>query len=146
MQWDESKHPRDKQGKFTTADYKGMSIDELKQHSMQKLPDRIKLPDEILPRSLGAMWRNEEIYLIDGTIGKFVEGSILQNKEIIACPGVKRQIDDIERLVNTYKGTLPSDWRKVKGIASVELPDGEIVKMEVHWYETDDRKVEFKEK
>ena len=34
MQWDESKHPRDRQGKFTTADYKSMSIDELKEISI----------------------------------------------------------------------------------------------------------------
>lgn len=30
MKWDESKHPRDKDGKFTTAQYNAMSIGELK--------------------------------------------------------------------------------------------------------------------
>ena len=26
-------------------------------------------------------------------------------------------------------------WRKMKGIATVELPDGSICKAEIHWYE-----------
>ena len=26
-------------------------------------------------------------------------------------------------------------WRKMKGIATVELPDGTICKAEIHWYE-----------
>jgi len=27
------------------------------------------------------------------------------------------------------------NWRKKKGIAMVELPDGAIIKAEIHWYE-----------
>lgn len=147
MKWDESKHPRDEYGKFATAQYNAMSIEELKHEAMAILPESIKLPDEIIPRSVGAKWRNEDILLLDDTIAHFVEGSKLQNKEIIAGKGVKRQIDDIRRLVREYPGTSPHEWMKVKATATVVLPDGEITTMEVHWYEHSViGKKEFKEK
>ena len=37
MKWDESKHPRDKYGKFATARYNDMSIDELKREAMVEI-------------------------------------------------------------------------------------------------------------
>ncbi len=43
-----------------------------------------------------------------------------------------RGIRDLRRLRRAYgKG----HWRKMKGIATVELPDGTISAAEVHWYE-----------
>jgi len=29
----------------------------------------------------------------------------------------------------------PGRWRKLKGVASVRLPDGVVCRAEVHWYE-----------
>ena len=107
---------------------------------------RWKLPDEQLPRSVGAKWRNENITLLDGTIGHFLEGSKLQDRKIFAGKGVRRKIDDIDRLVRENPGTLPQEWMKAKAIAEVVFPDGVIVKVEVHWYEHEKiGKIEFKE-
>ena len=55
-------------------------------------------------------------------------GSIL-DIEIIA---VDSQIRDLAYLQKVYgKGR----WRKLKGIANVELPNGRIRRVELHWYE-----------
>lgn len=49
--------------------------------------------------------------------------------EIIA---IGKSIRDLARLNRTHgKGR----WRKLKGIAKVELPSGKIRLAEVHWYE-----------
>ena len=37
-----------------------------------------------------------------------------------------------DRLKARYGG---SRWRKMKGVADVELPDGSIRRAEIHWYE-----------
>lgn len=84
---------------------------------------------------MGAKWRNEKIELLDGTTGRFLEGSKLQNKEIIGGKGVRRKIDDINRLVKEYPGSSFDGWMKVKAVATVILPDDEIVTMKVHWCE-----------
>jgi hypothetical protein len=43
-----------------------------------------------------------------------------------------RQIRELRRLIKAHgKGR----WRKLKGIATIELPDGRIRKAEIHWYE-----------
>jgi len=45
---------------------------------------------------------------------------------------VGSSIHDIKRLRRVYG---IGRWMKLKGIASVRLPDGSICKAEVHWYE-----------
>jgi hypothetical protein len=45
---------------------------------------------------------------------------------------VGQSIRDLPRLRKIYGA---GRWRKLKGIASVRLPDGLIRKAEVHWYE-----------
>lgn len=43
-----------------------------------------------------------------------------------------RQIRELRRLIKAHgKGK----WRKLKGVATIELPDGTIRKAEIHWYE-----------
>jgi hypothetical protein len=43
-----------------------------------------------------------------------------------------RQIRELRRLIKAHgKGR----WRKLKGTATIELPDGRIRKAEIHWYE-----------
>lgn len=146
MAWREEDHPRDDDGKFTDGNgtYRQNSLEPYK---LSSKPLSLKLPDEQLPHSVGAKWRNEDILLVDDTIAHFVEGTKLQNKEVFAGKGVKRQIDDIERLVKQYPGTSAGGWMKVKATATVVLPDNEITSMEVHWYEHEVvGKKEFKEK
>ena len=49
--------------------------------------------------------------------------------ETIAVAG---SIRDLARLRTRYG---PGRWRKLKGVAIVRLPDGEIYRAEIHWYE-----------
>jgi len=55
--------------------------------------------------------------------------SEIQDIEIIA---IGNSIHEISRLRKIYgKGR----WRKLKGIARVQLPDGSVTLAEIHWYE-----------
>ena len=105
----------------------------LKQLGVDK-EDSIPLPDEDIPKSVGAKWINEEVAMPDGTTANFVEGSKVIHKEVFAGKGTKKPIRDVERLVAQYKGSKAEDWQKVKGIAELEQ-DGEQFKGEIHWYE-----------
>lgn len=53
----------------------------------------------------------------------------IDNVETIAVGG---GIRDIMRLRRQYGS---GRWRKLKGVATVRLPDGSLRKAEVHWYE-----------
>ena len=43
-----------------------------------------------------------------------------------------REIRELARLRKVYGA---GRWRKMKGIATVKLPDGATIRAEVHWYE-----------
>ena len=112
---------------------------------LDKLREIIKLPDEQLPHSVGAKWRNFDISMPDGTVAHFVEGTKLQDKEIFAGKGCKDKIRDISYLVNKYKGSVDSEWQKVKAKAEIVTKYGEVLTAEIHWYEEPTvGKVEFK--
>jgi hypothetical protein len=55
--------------------------------------------------------------------------SAITATEVIA---VGNAIRDLTRLRKLYGH---GRWRKLKGIATVRLPDGTVCKAEVHWYE-----------
>ena len=55
-------------------------------------------------------------------------GEIRDIEPIAAGRGVRERA----RLRKLHGGTR---WRKLKGIATVELPDGSTARAEVHWYE-----------
>jgi len=50
----------------------------------------------------------------------------------IECIAAGSGVHDLRRL---YKAYGKARWRKLKGVARVQLPDGEICLAEVHWYE-----------
>ena len=109
------------------------------------LNETVSLPDEDVPRSVGAKWHNYDIDMPDGTIAHLEEGSKLQNKEIFAGRGCRTPIDDINRLIKQYPDSQRKDWAKVKAIANIVTENGENVKAEIHWYEEPTiGKVEFK--
>lgn len=99
-----------------------------------KKKDRIKLPDEKLPRSCGARWINYNIQMPDGTTAHFQEGSKLHHKEVFAGKGCKRKIDQVDKLVDHYGGKA-EDWQKIKAFGTIVTEDGEIEEAEIHWYE-----------
>jgi len=45
---------------------------------------------------------------------------------------VNRSIRELERLQKTYGS---GRWRKLKGIATIQLEDGTVYEAEIHWYE-----------
>jgi hypothetical protein len=61
-----------------------------------------------------------------------VEFEILGEIGNIERIAVKTSIRDLERLRKMYgKGR----WRKLKGVARIQIPNGKIRRAEVHWYE-----------
>jgi hypothetical protein len=57
-----------------------------------------------------------------------IVSQITTSQVIARGQGVKSS----NRLRARYGGTR---WRKMKGVADVELPDGSIRRAEIHWYE-----------
>jgi len=55
-------------------------------------------------------------------------GSIANAETVAAGPGVR---------IRSYlrKAYGPGRWRKVKGTATVRLPNGTLRRVELHWYE-----------
>lgn len=54
---------------------------------------------------------------------------VIKNREVIAQG---RGIRDLPELKSRYGD---GNWRKCKGEATIELPDGKIRRAELHWYE-----------
>lgn len=157
----ESEHPRDKDGKFTK---KGAIRKEVIQRLRERYAKRqqkrfltkirkiaqnrlsknkISLPDETLPKSVGAKWGNYEIVMPDGSIARFVKGSKIQDKEVFAGYGTRTPIRMVDWLNKKY-GVKSNKWQKIKAKARIEN-NGEEVFAEVHWYEENTvGKVEFK--
>lgn len=148
--FDESKHPRDGIGRFTTSDGMGgtheateAERERLKAYGVQ---DKISLPDEQLGRSIGAKWANYEIELSSGEKVKFLEGSKLHHKEVFAGKGTKMPIREVEGLVSRYGGRA-EEWQKIKAFGTIVHDDGKTEEIEIHWYEEPTvGKVKLKEK
>lgn len=154
MEWDESKHPRAEDGKFTdgngsyrqNTDYQAILENDKRREAVKKysdtpkedlaalgLDDRTFLEDEYVGKSVGAKLKNYDIDM-GGKIVHLVEGTYITNKEAIAGHGKpSKHIREIAGLVENYGGN-PKLWSKMKGVGTVEI-DGEQVKVELHWYE-----------
>lgn len=114
--------------------------------------ETLKLDNIVVHRDLSAaakkIYVNNSIGGIKGTEFSIKQGTYIQNVHVIAGKGVRRDIDDINRLVNSYKkgngeSTSSKDWQKVVGTAIIDIENGK--KAEVHWYQCKDiGKVEFK--
>ena len=136
--WEESKHPRRKDGKFGEG---GGAVEENSEIE----------PEFTVMRTLSAMAK--KFYVKTGKPlrdeGWFLkEGSTVTGVSAIA---VGKKIRDVTRLVNEYKkqdGTLtnPNDWIKARGTAIVEKGN-ETCSAEVHWYQCKEiGKIDFKMK
>lgn len=134
-EFDENKHPRDEQGRFTNGGAKEFRQNTLYKEILANVENEtIALPDETLPRSVGAKWENYDIQMPDGTVVHFQEGSKLHHKEVFAGKGCKRKIDQVDMLVERYGGK-EEDWQKIKAIGTIVKENGEIEEREIHWYE-----------
>lgn len=98
------------------------------------LPKTRSLPDEILGRSIGAKWKNEQITdLATGKTYRFVEGTKLQNKEVFAGAGVSTKYRKAMKYANRYGGES-EEWMHVKAVTEIE-DDADRYWVEVHWSE-----------
>ena len=61
-----------------------------------------------------------------------MEFTLISDIDDIENIAVGSSIRDIEALREEYGGRR---WRKLKGVAYVELEDGSVVFAELHWYE-----------
>jgi len=57
---------------------------------------------------------------------------IIGSIDSIETIAIGTSIRDIRRLRHQYGA---GRWRKLKGIATVRLPDGTVRRAEIHWYE-----------
>lgn len=61
-----------------------------------------------------------------------VKFEIIDKIEEIEIIAVRKQIRDLDYLEKTYG---QGRWRKLKGKVRVKLPNGNIRRVEIHWYE-----------
>lgn len=73
-------------------------------------------------------------------MGFEIIGGILEVEVIARGRGIR----ELARLKRVYGGT---SWRKLKGVAHIRLPNGQLRLAEIHWYEAHGvGKREFKRK
>jgi len=61
-----------------------------------------------------------------------MEFELLELIRGVAVIASGRGVHELRRLIRRYGGT---NWRKMKGFATVRFRDGTIVDAELHWYE-----------
>lgn len=95
-------------------------------------------------RSVGASGKNYPVKLLSGNHAKFVEGTEITRIKVIAGYGTKTPIREAKMLENDYK-IKSTKWEKVRGTAYI-LENGVKRKVEVHWYQAENKQVKFKVK
>ena len=95
-------------------------------------PDITNLLDEYVLKSVGAKSRNYDIMdLQTGEMYRLAEGSRLQDKEVFAGKGSKKEYRKAYKYAEKFGGN-PEDWQHVKGKAVLQTPEGDFP-AEVHW-------------
>lgn len=98
--------------------------------------DMPKLKSDVaIGRTLSAAAYRDPVRLPDGSRTSLTAGARISGIKTIAGAGVKRKIDNIDHLVNTYGGDRDK-WTKRRGTAYVD-DLGLSRPCEVHWYEED---------
>ena len=84
-------------------------------------------------RSVGAMAKNYDVKLPDGTISKLTEGTSITDIEVFAGKGTDIELRVKYHLVDNYGGTA-NNWQHTKGRGFVDTADGSKKAM-LHWFE-----------
>lgn len=123
-------------GRFIEKQEKARRIYDSDYIPVRRIADSIPLKDELIPHSVGAKWKNYDIYIGD-RIYHIQEGSYIRNKEIFAGKGTSKPIYDAAKLCRKYpeEHAHPGDWKKCKGIATLVDAYGKTMEAEIHWYE-----------
>ena len=135
MKWDESKHPRVPKGNRAGGRFapkRGYSSATGIISRILCGVGRLRLPDEQLPRSVGAKWRNEKVLdLKTGKYYHFVEGSKLQDVEVFAGYGTTFEYHKAYIYSDKFGG-LPKEWQHAKARGELETENGPTRAL-VHW-------------
>ena len=144
MKWDESKHPRDEIGRFTTTNITfGLTQQEKYEELFEKYetdyiiepaPDEVHLPDILVPppeKSGESIYRAKD--LDTGEEFPIVVGSTIHSVLAFAGKGTSQIYHKAKEFASIYKGRV-KDWRHVKGVGLIETPEGRH-SVELHWSE-----------
>ena len=130
MKWEEVQHPRDANGRFTNSHNAEQT------HNTKTNEVRYYLPDETLPKSVGAKWSNYRVLdLKTMRAYHFVEGSRLQNIEVFCGKGTHTPYHKGYVFAEKYGGK-PEEWQHVKGFGVLETEHG-LCRAEIHWSQHD---------
>ena len=95
-------------------------------------PEILRLPDEIIDRSVGAKAKNYDILdLQTGDMYHLSEGSRLHDIQVFAGKGTRVEFRNAAKYVERYGGNI-KDWQYVKGTGLVDTPEGDRP-AELHW-------------
>ena len=95
-------------------------------------PEILRLPDEIIGRSLGAKAKNYDILdLQSGEFYHLSEGSRLRDIQVFAGKGTRIEFRDAGKYAARYGGEK-KDWQHVKGKGLVDTSEGDRP-AELHW-------------
>ena len=84
-------------------------------------------------KAVGAMAKNYDVKLPDGTISKLTEGTTITDIEVFAGKGTNTELRVKYHLVDNYGGKA-DDWQHVKGRGFVDTIEGSKKAM-LHWFE-----------
>lgn len=89
-------------------------------------------PDILIGKDLGAKAKNHTVMdLATGEFFQFAQGSRIQNVEVFAGKGSKKEFRKAKKYADRHGGN-PEDWQHVKGHGIVETAEGDRP-AEVHW-------------
>lgn len=88
--------------------------------------------DIVIDRSVGAQAKNYTVLDLEtGEFFRFAGGTRIQNVEVFAGKGTKKEFRKAQKYADRYGGS-PENWQHAKGHGVVETQDGNR-KAEVHW-------------
>lgn len=115
-------------------DTKRASVEGYRRISVKETVANNKKRDIInIGKSLGAMAKNYDVKLPDGTLSKLTEGTDITDIEVFAGKGTTSELRVKHHLVNNYGGKA-ENWQHVKGRCFVDI-NGSSKKAMLHWFE-----------
>lgn len=115
-------------------DTKRASVEGYRRISVKEIVANNQKRDIInIGKSLGAMAKNYDVKLPDGTLSKLTEGTDITDIEVFAGKGTTSELRVKHHLVDNYGGKA-DNWQHVKGRGFVDI-NGSSKKAMLHWFE-----------
>ena len=103
------------------------------------------LKEILVPRDLSAAAKPKKVLIRKDVVtgesifGRVAKGTRITKQVQIAGKGMSRKIDEAKKLTNSNEDERgvhvnPGEWKKIRGNALVEMPDGETHSCEIHYY------------